>query len=220
MDTLHALIDTLAKDPNNPNNYDWETAAKLALAGVGLELPFPLPHNIQEEAEDQIGKEVWVISDVLAESLDRDFAHAVGDNITQTESTYIYFVQAGGLRTRWTRALDWIQEKMPKGEPDLLSDRISVYEISRCAFTARMKITHPRGRHPAGHYGLGARDGSLLFFQPVPPEIVLNTVDIISELLLIESQKDDSTTKKMVGDPDIGFIRKLFPLHSDLRDKP
>ncbi len=218
VNTLRKLVTKLAQDEDEGVT-NLQVASDLALSGIGLDLRFKLPVNIMKELADQgkapVGSEFWILSDVLVEAESKDFAEITAENIVKRRMRYTYFVPFSGERYHWQRARKWLQELVV--DLELLKKHTSIYQISDCAFTSRLRITNPRGDEPTARYGLGARERMHLNFYPAPQELVVRTVSVLNTLLLLEEEQRRAAQEKgeptdwIFGDCRLGFIRRVFP---------
>lgn len=219
---LKELVNVLARDETT-GVIDFQAARDLAFSGVGLDITLPIPVNIEEElgqAEAHEESEIWVFTDILAEAESRDFAKITAANIVNKRMRYTYFVPFSGEGFNWQRAIKWLLDhaRLLDADLELPKESISIYQISDCTFTSRLRITNPRSNEPSARYSLGARGKTHLMFSPAPTDLVLKTVHTIIELLsLVEEQEQGQTPEgeppndSIVGHQKLGFIRRVFP---------
>lgn len=172
---------------------------------------------MQSQAPEE--SEIWVLSDVLAEGERRDFAETTAQNIVERRMRYSYFIPFSvGEGFNWQRAIRWIEDHMQSLDPKAdLRRNVAVYQLSDCAFSARLRITNPRSNMPSARYSLGAREWTQAMFMPAPTDLVVSTVARLIELLArveeaqhLSAPDAQSIHGEALGHPNLGFIRRLF----------
>ncbi len=183
----------------------------------------PMPDNTEEELKSQAeaprgGSEIWIITDVLGEAEDRTYARKTVDNILNRRLKYRYFLPFDSQE--WIQAKEWLEDEARSAgaDPDVLEGYISVFDLSDCAFSCRLRITNPRSTHPVARYGFGPRATAQAMFPAAPMDLVIRTVTTLTRLLRkLEdrerqpNQDDQSKPGPAVGSHELGFIRRRFP---------
>lgn len=220
MKILKEIVHHLARD-SEKGLWDYQAARDLTFSGLDLNVPFVVSTNIDQELASQAkspeGSEIWVISNILLESEERQFARDTLSNIMGRNMTYTYFIPSEKVEAQrqWDRAYSWMEDEAKTVEGGLaqLNERVSAFELSGCAFSSRMRITNPRGSNPDGCYGIGGRLKAEYLFLPAPLDLVFHTRDTLSTLLReLEDKKNGQSGDKLVaGNEDLGFIRRIFP---------
>lgn len=229
MKVLKRIVRHLAWDSEKAL-WNIQAARDLAFSGLDLDLPLLVSANIDQElasqAESPEGSEIWIVSDVLAEAESREFARHTVKNILKRKLRYTYFVPfSSAERFHWEKALKWLQDEAKRHEKgrERLDERVAVFQVSDCAFSARLRITNPR-REPTATYGLGKRERAHMMFTPVPTDLVVKTVQRLTDLLgLVEGQEQDKpqdrqTTESLIfgpifGGKELGHIRRVYLPH-------
>lgn len=226
MEVLKRLVKALAWEETT-GLVNYQAAAELTLSGIDMDMPFEIPVNIEDEMESQSeapeGSEIWVLTDFLAEGKHRRFAEVTAKNIVERRMVYSYFIPfSSGEGFNWRRAIQRIENHVGGLDPSFDPNKsVAVYQLSDCAFSARLRITNPRSDVPTARYSLGTSKSTHLMFTPAPTELVLNTVAWLTELLSrVEEEEHTSAPKlepingKALGHPKLGFIRRVFPAHT------
>lgn len=216
--TLKSLINVLVLDEKTGYT-DFQAASDLAFSALDmapLSMPTSFSQELEREKKEPKGSTIWVITDFLLEAQERQFARSVLSNIVEREMKYNYFISSSlGSRLQWERAYKWMENEAKNLENGLtkLNQQVSVFELPDCAFISRLRIINPHGPYPEGHYDLGGLSRNNYVFLPVPIELVVRTVDTLSELLItLEDEKgQQSENNPVVGHEELGFIRRLFP---------
>lgn len=215
---LKELVNALARDKKT-RVIDFRAAVDLTLSAMDLDIAFEIPINIIEELESQAEvpeeSEIWILSDILAEAESKDFAKITAQNIVERRVRYTYFVPFAAEDLNWQRAIKWLLDYV---DLELLKESTSIYQISNCAFTSRLRITNPRTNESSARYSLGARGKTHLRFYPAPTELVVKTVHTVMELLLRVEEQEQGQTREheppndsIVGHQKLGFMRRVFP---------
>ena len=222
LETLKKLICVLAE----PSQRDMEgrqvsnallrrVAADLALAALDLGTVMKaepdavtLDEEVEEQATVKEGARIWILSDRLAEALFDEIAEKTARTINQHKAHYVYFVPFRGWKSHWQVAIESLRTHL---DTSILHDHVTVYELSDCAFGCRLRITNPHSENRTARYSLGAGDQSDLLYYPAPMELIVKTVETLSEICLLEKHKHHQSADGTVTDPQLGSIRRVFP---------
>lgn len=229
-ETLRDLVYVLAGDPTEHYaSVNLTRARDLLFSAIGIPYELNVPYGLEQEVTEQVeaaagGTEFWIISDTLGEAQEARFAKAVAENIVHVKARYLYFIPLLSDPRISENVL--INLRAHKGmTEDILAERVAIFEVSRCAFPCRLRITDPNGMNPQGRYNLGARGASEQQFYQMPTELLVQAIQVYSDLLQMVLTREALATagearvegkkaadkNELIGTRETGYIRRVFP---------
>jgi transcriptional regulator with XRE-family HTH domain len=214
LETLRDIIKLLGRvnceTPTIDPNYALEFAsAALILSELERYVGFLSYFNNELKLQEELSpnSEVWIISDILGESLHLEMAKDTADNIINHTIRYVYFIPLND-RYHWKDAINNIKAEHSIDEAAKIDQNIEIYGVSSIAFLCRMSILNPLGKEPKGRYSIGGKSKEEIIFVESPADLTLHGIEQLSDIRSIGKGLKASEEYK---DDYFGIITRRFP---------